>query len=306
MARLTRRRFVKQAAVAGSGLATVLNSTAAGRFEPDLGFQLYTLREILATRAGEAFGALAKAGYKKVEVLREGLEQLAPMMKAAGLTPVSGHFDSFLVTGNWEAWTRDPGYTAPPKGYDWAAAIAQATNLGLKYMVLPYLTPRERGGLDSYRRLADRMNKAGEESNKSGIRFCYHHHSFEFAPVEGRRPFDILVERCDKRFVSFEVDVFWVSVAGHDPVEILQVLSGRVPLLHVKDKAKGTAQSFSEEAVPPGAFKEVGSGVLDVPAILRAAASAGVQEYFVEQDQCPGDPVDSLTQSYRYLRQLSL
>ena len=103
----------------------------------------------------------------------------------------------------------------------------------------------------------------------------------------------------------FELDLFWVSVAGHDPVKILKEYKGRVPLVHLKDKKAGTPVQF-DERVPKETFQEVGSGELKFPEILKTAASVGVKHYFVEQDQTPGDPVDSLAKSYKYLRGLSL
>jgi sugar phosphate isomerase/epimerase len=304
--RLSRRGFVKQAAGAAAGVTSTFKNLTAAPFTHELGFQLYTLREILPARAAEAFGALAKCGYKGVEVLRDGLDRYGPMLKQVGISPVSGHFDAPLITGNWDVWAKDPNYKAPPKGYDWAAAISDAKTMGLKYMVLPYLAPGERGSLESFRKIADRMNKAGEECKAAGIRFCYHHHSFEFQALEGARPLDLLMERCDKNLVGLEMDVFWVSVAGADPETLLKTYAGRVPLMHLKDKAKGTALNYSERTVPHEAFREVGSGVLNVQGILRTAAATGVQEYFVEQDYCSGDPVASLTRSYRYLRNLNL
>jgi sugar phosphate isomerase/epimerase len=99
------------------------------------------------------------------------------------------------------------------------------------------------------------------------------------------------------------MDVFWVSVAGQDPVEMLKQYKGRVPLIHLKDKATGTAVQYDEK-VPAATFKEVGSGSLDFLAVLRAAEAAGVKHYFVEQDQTPGDPVDSLRKSYEFLRKV--
>ena len=100
------------------------------------------------------------------------------------------------------------------------------------------------------------------------------------------------------------MDAFWVSVAGHDPVAMLQKLSGRVPLLHCKDKASGTEVMY-KETVPRTAFKEVGSGSLDFRAILKAADAAGVEHYFVEQDHTPGDPIASLRKSYEYLQSIA-
>ena len=109
------------------------------------------------------------------------------------------------------------------------------------------------------------------------------------------------MENTDKRNVGLEMDVFWVTVAGHDPVDLLGTYAGRVPLLHVKDKAKGipAAPQFNEN-VPKQTFKEAGNGSIDIPAVLRAADTAGVKHYFVEQDQTP-DPIASLRQSYEYL-----
>jgi sugar phosphate isomerase/epimerase len=157
--------------------------------------------------------------------------------------------------------------------------------------------------LDYYKQLADKMNSAGLQSRAAGLKFCYHNHAFEFRGEHGQRPIDILLERLDKKTVGLELDVFWVSIAGNDPVQLLKQNAGRVPLVHLKDKAKGAPVVY-EEGVPPQTFKEVGAGELDFAAILKAAAAAGAKHYFVEQDQTPGDPVASLKQSYEYLRRL--
>jgi sugar phosphate isomerase/epimerase len=73
-----------------------------------------------------------------------------------------------------------------------------------------------------------------------------------------------------------------------------------VALLHLKDKASGTAVRYNEN-VPKETFKEVGNGTVDIAAVLVAAKKSGVKNFFVEQDQTPGDPIESLRQSYQYL-----
>ena len=100
------------------------------------------------------------------------------------------------------------------------------------------------------------------------------------------------------------MDLFWVSVAGLDPAETLAKYKGRVPLAHLKDKAKDTPNRFNE-TVDRSAFKEVGGGTVNWPQVLKAADAAGVEHYFVEQDQTPGDPVESLRQSYAFVSKLS-
>ena len=100
--------------------------------------------------------------------------------------------------------------------------------------------------------------------------------------------------------VKLELDVFWVSVAGHDPVALLNKYSGRVPLLHLKDKQKGAPTALEESKVPPATFVPVGSGAVDFKALLAAAPAAGVQHYFVEQDHAVGGtPLEGIASSFK-------
>jgi sugar phosphate isomerase/epimerase len=99
------------------------------------------------------------------------------------------------------------------------------------------------------------------------------------------------------------MDIMWVTVAGADPVSLLKKYGHRVALMHLKNVAPGVEKRYNE-MVPKTAFREVGNGVVDVPAVLKAAADAGVKHYFVEQDQTPGDPVASLRMSFEYLKKL--
>jgi sugar phosphate isomerase/epimerase len=121
--------------------------------------------------------------------------------------------------------------------------------------------------------------------------------------MEGSTPLEVLMQETHKDLVGLEMDAFWVSVGGNDPVELLKKYSGRVPLMHLKDKPAGMPVQYNE-SVAKTDFKEVGAGSLDFAAILRAASAAGVKHYFVEQDQTPGDPLVSLGQSFDYLRRL--
>lgn len=284
-------------------------SAAAGataRFTHPLGAELYTVRNILPTTPDATLRSIAEIGYREVETDHATLLQLAPLFQKYGLKPVSCHFETPLVTGNWKPWIARRARQKTPfaaEGTTWAQAIEDAKKFGVEYMVMAYLLPEERGDADSLKRIADKMNKVGMETRAAGMKFCYHNHCFEFQGEPGARPIDIFLNHWDKRAVGLEMDVFWVSVGGNDPVEMLERLRGRVPLVHLKDKAKGTPVLYDESKAGK-AFKEVGAGVLDFPAILKAAQAAGAQHYFVEQDQTPGDPLASLRQSYQYLRSL--
>jgi sugar phosphate isomerase/epimerase len=199
-----------------------------------------------------------------------------------------------LITGDWDKYK---GTT--PLALEEAVDSVKA--IGVQYFTMAYIMPQARGDLDFYRKTADSMNHAGEVCKKAGLQFVYHNHAFEFGGKPGERPIDIFHQRLDKKLVALEMDVFWVSVAGNDPVEMLNQWKGRVALLHLKDKDKDTPVQYNE-GVPKTAFKEVGSGALNFTAILKAAPGAGVKHYFVEQDQTPGDPLDSLRKSFEYIQ----
>jgi sugar phosphate isomerase/epimerase len=281
----TRRELLKSAWLA----AALSSAKLAARQLQAIGAQLYTVRSVLPQKPAETLGAIEAIGYREIEATYAGLDRLWPAIQATHLMPVSVHLDNTLMNAGKED--------------ELARAIDQAKKWGFAYAVFPYLPPAERGGLDKIRVLTDKLNRAGEKCRAVGLGFCYHNHAFEFEPMEGTTGFQVMMDRLDKNLCGFELDCFWVSVAGHDPAELLGKLSGRVPLAHLKDKAPGTPVMF-KESVDRGAFKEVGKGTIDWPAVLRAAASAGVQHYFVEQDQTPGDPVESLRQSFGYLSKL--
>src|SRR6266581_668097 len=186
-----------------------------------------------------------------------------------------------------------------------AKAVDEAKARGLEYLVVVYLQKAERGGLDVYRGLAARLAKAGEACKKAGLGLAYHAHAFEYEPIGGVRPIDILLKETPKDLLGLELDTFWASIAGMDPVKMVEANAGRVPLVHLKDKAKGTPVQYDEGKVPKDAFKEVGQGEVDYAKFLPAAAKAGVKYYYVEQDYCAGSPLDSLRASRQALSTLT-
>lgn len=282
---LSRRRFL-QCAPAAAVLTQPRLFAAQLR---NIGVQLYTVRGVLPKQPAETLKAIRDIGYREIEATYAGLDRIWPILESSGLKPVSIHLDNTLMNAGKED--------------DLARAIDQAKKWGFAFAVFPYLPPAERGGLEKIRALTDKLNHAGEKCRAAGLRFCYHNHAFEFEPMEGTTGFQVMMDRLDKNLCGFELDCFWVSVAGHDPATLLRELSGRVPLVHLKDKLNGTPLLY-KESVDRSAFKEVGHGSLDWKAILRAASSAGVEHCFVEQDQTPGEPVESLRQSFGFLSKL--
>jgi len=292
-----RRTFLKSAAVgAAAGLAPSWLAARVAEAAPPtildrLGVALYTVRDQMTKDPAGTLKAIAGLGYHYVEsALQPSLDSAA---KAAGLKQASAYAPTYLVTGNREAW-KGAGELLP-ESYTFASAVDEAKARGLQYLVVVYLMKAERGGLDWYRDLAKRMTKAGETCHKAGLGLAYHAHAFEYEAIDGKRPIDILLGETPRDLVGLELDTFWASIAGNDPAKMVETHAGRVPLVHLKDKARGTPVQYDEGKVPPEAFKEVGAGEIDYPRFFVAAEKAGVKYYFVEQDQTVGStPIDSL------------
>jgi len=269
--------------------ATLLRGAGEEHSLKTIGAQTYTVRRLLPQKPLETLLELDRIGYREVELGSSDLPSIWASLKQTKLKPMSIHFDTSLLV--------------PEKASEFGAFIADAKQHGVEYLVYPYVAPNKRAGLNGMRKLAQTLNEAGERCRAAGIQLCYHNHAFEFEPLEGTTPLEVLMEETHKDLVGLEMDVFWVSIGGNDPVELLRRHAGRIPMMHLKDKASGTPVQYSE-AVAATAFKEVGAGTLDFAAILRAASKEGVKHYFVEQDSTPGDPLASLRQSFDYLHGL--
>jgi len=283
MSSISRRNFVVRSAALLPAAKVLLGHDALTA--ANLGVQLYTVRETIGANPAAILKAIQDIGYREVEATYGNLKQIWPALKETQLKPVSIHLDTALFFEG---------------GAKLDAAIADVKERGFQFVVLPYIPPEQRGGLDVFKKLAETLNKSGEKVKAAGMSLCYHNHAFEFEPMEGTTGFELLMKETHKGLVSLEMDVFWVSVAGHDPVALLKKYANRVALLHLKDKARGAPVQFNER-VPKETFKEVGNGTVDFPVVLAAAKKSGVKNYFVEQDQTPGDPIESLRASYKYL-----
>lgn len=154
---------------------------------------------------------------------------------------------------------------------------------------------------DRYERMADFLNEKGAVLKKHGIRIGYHNHNLELAPLGDKTGLQILLERTDPSIVDFELDAGWLAAAGQDPAAWLKRYRGRFTQMHVKDIAASTKVNYHMQQKPT----EVGSGMMNWPAILKAAQGAGVRNFFVEQEApFTGPRIDSLIKSLSYLRTL--
>jgi len=175
-------------------------------------------------------------------------------------------------------------------------------------MVNAILDRREATTWDEYKQLVPLFNKAAEQTQKAGIQFCYHNHNFEFTKFGDTTAFDFFLKELDPKLVQFEMDCFWATYAGQDPVKYFEKYPGRFPLLHIKDFKSGFPTSTSnfpyDKANNP--FAPAGKGRIDWARIFAHAPQAGVRHIFVEQDICDTDPFDAAQTSFNYLKDLRL
>lgn len=228
---------------------------------------------------------VAAVGYKEVEFagyFGRSPAQIRDLLARNGLTSPSTHIPIEIMRTGWR------------KGLD------DAREIGHQWVVIPWLSEQERGGVDSWKRLAAEFNTAGRVARDAGLRFAYHNHDFELHPVPGAAgtagsavPLEILLSETDPALVDFEMDLYWVVKGGGDPLSYFARFGKRFPLLHVKDSAGAPAHQMTE----------VGRGSIDFPRIFAEGEKAGVRHYFVEHDS-PADPMQSIRTSYNYMQSL--
>ena len=183
--------------------------------------------------------------------------------------------------------------------------IAGAKEMGLNHLVFGYIGKGHRETTEQVKKTAAKANAFGEMCNDAGMKLCYHNHSFEFKPVDGKTTgFDILMNEFDNDKCKFELDVFWVKIGGWDPVETMRKLDGRITQMHLKDLKEGAKIDYDEGTVPHDCFEECGDGSIDMAEIMEVAEEVGAEQCHVEQDQSPG-PLASMAKSLKYLNGLS-
>ena len=285
----TRRSFLKTSAVLSAGMLVAPKLFAFDK--KYIGLQLYTVRDAMSKDPVSTLGKVAKVGYNSVEGATYTGDEKFYGMSGADFSKVLS--DNGLVMYSSHYRLGEDG--SPMKGSildDWGKAVDDAAGLGIKYMICAWLSPKERGTLDHYKQVADDLNKAGETCKKSGIQLCYHNHDFEFIQENGKYPYETLLDATDKELVKMEMDMYWVTKAKQDPIALIDEHPGRFPLWHLKDM----------DNKPDQMFTEVGNGIIDFKKIFKQANKAGLKYFFVEQDICPGDPFDSITQSISYIK----
>ncbi|MGA2985892.1 MAG: sugar phosphate isomerase/epimerase [Terriglobia bacterium] len=286
---LTRRNLLK---TLGGATALATGPTLWGADRPawakPIGLELYTVRELFAKDPAGTLKQVAAVGYKEVEIGPSVKPaSLNPDLRAAGLTAPSGYFE------------------VPKTIEDWKKTVDAARNYGLRYLVVG---DNPRLDAEAWKRRADLFNQCGTLSLSAGIQFCYHAHFHELETVGGTTGYDIMLTRCDAKLLKMEMDIFWATYAGADPLHYFRLYPGRFPLLHIKDLYKDVAVNPHEDPPEngPNPFAPVGQGKIDWAKIFDHVGEAGTKHIYVEQDVCNMPPLEAIKISFNYLKNLTL
>jgi sugar phosphate isomerase/epimerase len=291
---MNRRTFIETSVAAAlfTSTSSPLRAAAVHKIGR-VGLQLYTVRGLMKDDFDGTIAGVAKIGYKEVEFAgyyKKTPQEVRALLDQNGLTSPSTHIDVGLLEKNL------------------SAILEAAHTIGHKFIVCPYVENAMRNA-DGWKHLVEAFNRIGEATQKAGIQFAYHNHSFEFEKtdgLDGKLPFDFLLAETDPKLVKIEMDLCWMTVADQDPVAYFNKHPGRFPLVHVKDwkKEGGGARDYEGAVGHPvtGQLANVGSGSIDWKRIFAQSGKAGIEHYFVENDDAKS--LDDPRASYEYLANL--
>ena len=275
----TRRDFLTTLGVAlgaaSLGGARALGAEDAARKIPRIGIQLYTLRALMEKDLEGTLAHVAQIGYKEVEFagyFGKTSKQIRAILKKNGLTSPSSHAQ------------------LPASDDAWKKACEDTKEAGHEWIVLAWLDPSVRKSAEDWPPFVDRFNSLAAQAHKHGLRFAYHNHDFEFIKVGDSTALEMLLSKTDAKLVDFEMDLYWVTKGGADPLDIIRRHPHRFPLMHAKDATPAPARAMAD----------VGAGTIDFAKIFAAQKMSGMKHVYVERDDAP-DPFQSATTSYRYL-----
>lgn len=273
-------------------MTTISPSPAAqtgigANFKGPVGVQLYSLRDQFAKDVPGTLDEVKAFGIKYAELAGtygQPPEKFKSELSARGIRAISGHF-------GYERYRDDA-----------EAVAAEAKALGLEYAGCAWIPHQGDFDEKTCREAIAVFNKAGQVMAKHGLKFFYHVHGFEFQPFGQGTLLDLLFQETNPKFVNYEMDIFWIVFPGQDPVKLLQKYPNRWQLMHLKDMRKGTPTGSLSGGTDVKNDATLGQGLMDLPAILRAAKHAGVKWYFIE-DESPWSE-KQIPESLRFLEQV--
>jgi sugar phosphate isomerase/epimerase len=261
-----------------------VDSFAAPKKGKEVGLQLYSIRDVIKTDVKGTIEKVGAMGYKVVEAAGYSDGKFYGMEPAAFKALCDANGLNFLASHCGQAVPDQAGWAASMAWWDTCIAAHKAA--GVKYIVQPFMDKVGYESIAGTKRYCDYFNAVGEKCNAAGIRFGYHNHSGEFKTVEGQIIYDYMLKNTDPKKVMFEMDLYWITEGGKNPVDYFKAYPGRFELWHVKDK------------------RELGGAdaKMDFKPIFENAKTAGMKGYIVEVEEFNSNPIDGVKQSLEFLQ----
>jgi sugar phosphate isomerase/epimerase len=288
----SRRNFLMNSAVAITAAALMPENLFAAAKIQRVGLQLYSVRDAMKTDPAGTLKKLADMGYVNVEhanYINRKFYGYTPaefkkLLGDLGLTMPSGH--TVMTAQHWDTTTND--FTDA-----WKYTVEDAAFMGQKYVISPWLDEKVRTDKEALKHAMEQFNKSGELCKKSGMKFGYHNHDFEFTTmVDGIRLFDYILQNTDPSLVAQQLDIGNMYGRENSAISLIKKYPGRFELMHVKDEVKSADKNEGtgyESTV-------LGKGVLPVKDVLKEAKkTGGTVHLIIEQESYQGmDPLDSV------------
>jgi len=244
-----------------------------------IGVQLYTLRDEAQKDLENVFNKITIMGYEQVE-----------LHSLYGMTP--GKIKLLLDKYRLDAYATHRSYKDIKD--DVMGLMSDARILGLDYVIIPWLDIKEYDTKEKWIEFSKDLDRIGRLLKAHDVQLAYHNHEFEFQPLaDGSIPYDILLEHTDPKAVALQLDLFWITKAGKDPIAYIEKNPGRVFSVHIKDMDKD------------GNMTEVGLGEIDFAKILKVGKQNGLKYFIVEHDN-PENAFKSVETSINYLKKLKI
>ena len=281
-----RRDFLRNASLllaGGLAVPQILTSCGASASAKNIGLQLYSLRDVvkelgiqpvLEMVAKMGYVNLETAGYNKGKIYGMAPKEFKQRVSDLGMKCTSAHLgQSFTKEKENEvmAW--------------WDEAVEAHNELGVKYMIQPFMPVNDKTTLDDIKMYCDYFNTVGYKTAAASIAFGYHNHAFEFRKIDGQLIYDYMLQNVSKNHVLFQLDVYWCKEGGYDPVAYLKKYADQIQVVHIKDA------------------KEIGaSGEIDFKPIFDQMNTNGIKDWYVEVERYTNNnSKESVQQSFDFL-----
>ena len=299
----SRRTFLRNSAFGLGALAfasPALQSLAAVKYKKLVGIQLYSVREDMKKDPQGTLNALAEMGYKYVEhanyINRKfyGWEakEFKKRLDDLGMKMPSGH--TVMGKAHWDDAKND--FTDL-----WKYTVEDAAIMGQELVISPSIDMGIRKDKNLLLKYMDIFNKSGELCQKSGMRFGYHNHDFEFSEkLDGELLYDIMLNNTDPTLVAQQLDIGNMINGGGVPADVMKKFPGRFVSMHVKDEVPAKTGNEHFESTVLGK----GSGQIDVKALVKLGdKEGGTKHFIIEQESYQGlKPLDCMKEDLAIMR----